>query len=76
MNALKHESVGIVLLQLVIEESFLIRYKEFDGCERHFIAFPTNMRLWPDVGTMLGRRRRRRASIGPTSGQFLMFTGI
>ena len=33
------------------------------------------MRHWRDFGPMLGRRRRRRASMGPTAGQCTMFAG-
>ena len=36
---------------------------------------PVTMRHWPVVGPILGRRRRRRANIGPTTGHCLMLTG-
>ena len=34
------------------------------------------MRCCPDVGSTLGHRLRRRPSIGPTSGQHLVFAGM
>ena len=33
------------------------------------------MRRWPDVGLLLGQRRRRWANSKPTVGQRLMFAG-
>ena len=39
-------------------------------------ADPSNTRRWPSVGSMLVRRRRRRANIESTLGQHLMFAGL
>ena len=36
---------------------------------------PVSLRHWPDVGIMLGRRRRRWPNIIPALGQRLMLTG-
>ena len=35
-----------------------------------------NTRRWPNVGLMLGQRRRRWASISPTVGQRIVFAGL
>ena len=37
--------------------------------------YQVNMRRWPNVGLLLGHRRRRWANSEPTVGQRLMFTG-
>ena len=37
--------------------------------------FPANMRRWPNVGLLLGQRRRRWANSKSTLGQRLMFAG-
>ena len=39
-------------------------------------CIPANRTHRPDVRPMLGRRRRRRAAIGPTSGRCVVFAGI
>ena len=39
------------------------------------ISDPANRKLWPNVGSMLGQRRRRRLNIEPTMGQCLIFVG-
>ena len=36
---------------------------------------PDNTRRWPNVGLMLGQRRRRWASVSPTLGQCFVFAG-
>ena len=37
--------------------------------------YPANTRRWPNVGLMLGQRRRRWANVSPTLGQHLVFAG-
>ena len=44
-------------------------------CSARHSRHPVNVMHWPDVGPMLGQCRRRRAKIGQTSGQCLMFAG-
>ena len=39
------------------------------------ISDPANRKLWPNVGSMLGQRRRRWLNIEPTLGQCLIFVG-
>ena len=39
-------------------------------------TIPANPRRSPNVGTMLGQRRRRWANIVPTLGEHLVFAGI
>ena len=54
-------------------------YKLFKEGELTTIIFrniPANMRHWPNVGLLLGQRRRRWANSNPTLGQRLMFAGI
>ena len=48
---------------------FLIRANLIVRCT------PANTRHWTNVGSMLGRRRRRRANIDPTLVQCLAFAG-
>ena len=38
-------------------------------------AAPANTIRWPNVGSKLGRRRRRWANIEPTLGQRIVFAG-
>ena len=38
--------------------------------------YPANTSRWPNVGLMLGQRRRRWANIKPTLGQHLVFEGL
>ena len=38
--------------------------------------FPANMRCWPNVGFLLGQRRRRWANSKPTLCQHLMFARL
>ena len=37
---------------------------------------PANMRRWPNVGLLLGQRRRRGTNSKPTLSQRLMFAGV
>ena len=39
---------------------------------KSFLGIPANMRLSPNVGTMLGQRRRRWTNIEPTLGERLV----
>ena len=39
------------------------------------IHYPENMIHWPNVGSILGQRRRRWTDIDPTLAQFIMLTG-
>ena len=39
-------------------------------------SLPANTTHRPDVGPMLGRRRRRWPNIGPTSGRCVVFAGL
>ena len=41
-----------------------------------FIIYPANMSRWPNVGLLLGQRRRRWAGSKPTLGQRLMFAEL
>ena len=41
-----------------------------------FLRIPANMIRWPNVGLLLGQRRRRWPYSKPTLGQRLMFAGI
>ena len=46
----------------------------FSGALRY--GFPAYTRRWPNVGLLLGQRRRRWANSKPTLGQRLMFAGL
>ena len=53
-----------------------------DILQMHIVTYqpkyriPAKTRHWTNVGSMLGRRRRRRANIEPTFGQCLVFAGM
>ena len=47
-----------------------------DANDSAIFHIPANTRRWPNVGLMLGQRRRRWANISPTLGQCIVFAGI